>query len=77
VYDRDTGIFTEGNPGLESEARRVAEQQILQAACEDGILKRASDEGKRSIENLVKAFGIKSVTVTVPEGQCTAPTGGA
>lgn len=77
VYDRDTGIFTQGNPGLESEARRVAEQQILQAACEDGILKRAADEGKRSIENLVKAFGIDSVTVTIPEGQCTVPTGGA
>jgi hypothetical protein len=77
VYDRDTGIFTEGNPGLESEARRVAEQQILQAACEDNILKRAADEGKRSIENLVKAFGIETVVVEVPEGQCTAPRGGA
>jgi hypothetical protein len=77
VYDRETGIFTQGNPGLESEARRVAEQQILQAACEDGILKRAADEGKRSIENLVKAFGIKSVIVNAPEGQCSAPSGGA
>jgi hypothetical protein len=77
VYDRETGIFTEGNPGLESEARRTAEQQILQAACEDGILKRAADEGKSSIENLVKAFGIKNVTVNVPEGQCAAPKGGA
>jgi hypothetical protein len=77
VYDRDTGIFTQGNPGLESEARRIAEQQILQAACEDGILKRASDEGKRNIENLVKAFGIKNVTVNAPEGQCVVPKGGA
>jgi hypothetical protein len=77
VYDRDTGIFTQGNPNLETEARRVAEQQILQAACEDGILKRAADEGKRSIENLVRAFGIESVTVNIPEGQCTTPTGGA
>ena len=77
VYDRDTGIFTQGNPGLETEARRVAEQQILQAACEDGILTRAADEGKRSIENLVKAFGIDTVTVTIPAGQCATPTGGA
>ncbi|HEX6289368.1 MAG TPA: DUF4230 domain-containing protein [Herpetosiphonaceae bacterium] len=77
VYDRETGIFNQGNPGLESEARRVAEQQILQAACEDNILKRAADEGKRSIENLVKAFGIDTVVVTVPEGQCTLPSGGA
>lgn len=77
VYDRDTGIFTQGNPGLETEARRVAEQQILQAACEDGILKRAADEGKRSIENLVKAFGIDTVTVNIPAGQCAIPTGGA
>jgi hypothetical protein len=73
VYSRDTGIFTQGDPGLESEARRVAEQQIVQAACEAGILDRAATEGKRSIENLVKAFGIDNVQVNAYPGQCEAP----
>lgn len=73
VYDRETGLFTGGNPGLESEARRVAEQQIVQRACETDLLKRASDEGKRNMENLVRAFGIKNVVVNVQSGPCIAP----
>lgn len=73
VYDRDTGIFTSGNPGLESEARRVAEQQILQAACDDGIMKRAAEEGKRSIEGLVKSVGVQNVVVNAYEGPCVMP----
>lgn len=73
VYSRETGILTEGNPGLEAEARRVAEQKIVQAACDAQILRRAADEGKRNIENLVKAFGIKNVAVTASEGACVMP----
>ncbi len=73
VYDRETGLFTGGNPGLETEARRVAEQQIVQRACETDLLKRASEEGKRNMENLVRAFGIKHVVVNVPTGPCIAP----
>lgn len=74
VYDRNTGIFTGGNPGLESEARRVAEQQIVQAACDGGILARAVTDGKRNIENLVKSFGIDNVTVNSFEGPCVMPS---
>lgn len=74
VYSRDTGILTSGNPGLESEARRVAEQRIVQAACEGGILKRAVEDGRRNIENLVKAFGTENVVVNASEGACAPPT---
>ena len=70
VYDRETGIFAKGDPNLESEARRVAEQQIVQAACESGILARAVEDGKRNIENLVKAFGVDEVIVNATEGTC-------
>lgn len=73
VYDRDTGIFTSGNTGLESEARRVAEQQIVQRACETDLLKRATETGQRNMENLVKAFGIKNVTVNATTGPCVVP----
>ncbi len=70
VYDRETGIFAKGDPNLESEARRVAEQQIVQAACESGILARAVEDGKRNIEYLVKAFGVDQVIVNASEGTC-------
>lgn len=73
VYDRETGVFTGGNPGLETEARRVAEQQIVQRACETALLQRAATEGQRNMENLVRAFGIKNVIVNVPTGPCIAP----
>lgn len=73
VYSRDTGIFTSGNAGLESEARRVAEQRIVQAACDGGILKRAVEDGQRNIENLVKALGVKNVVINASEGACTMP----
>ena len=75
VYDRQRGLMTKGSVDLETEARRVAEQEILRAACEDGILKRAVEEGRRDMENLVKAFGIATVTVVAREGPCTFPGG--
>jgi hypothetical protein len=74
VYDRKVGILTRGDPGLESEARRVAEQQILLSACESGLLARAVEDGKRNIENLVKSFGIDEVVVNASAGPCVAPS---
>jgi hypothetical protein len=41
VYDRSTGIFTKGVNDLETLARQTAEQEILKAAMEDGILTQA------------------------------------
>jgi hypothetical protein len=73
VYDRDVGLFTRGDPELETAARRVAEQQILQAACEGGVLNRAVEDGMRNIENLVRAFGFENVTVYASAGPCVMP----
>jgi hypothetical protein len=41
VYDRRTGLLTKGNQDLETLARQAAEEQIRQAALEDGILEQA------------------------------------
>ena len=41
VYDRDTGILRKSDQDLETAARQVAEQEILSAAVEDGILLQA------------------------------------
>lgn len=65
VYDRDTGIFTSGNPELESSARRAAEEVLVQAALEAGLLERAGDEARVVITTFLESLGYTDVTVTV------------
>ena len=60
IYDRDTGPIGM-NPALESEARKAAEQEILNAALEDGILDMAQKNGEVYILRLVLALGFDDV----------------
>ena len=60
VYDRETGLFGL-NPELEAEARRAAEEEILKAALEDGILEMAEENARLYLERLIKAFGFREV----------------
>lgn len=73
VYSRDMGLLTQGDPQLESEARRVAERRIIELACESGILERAIEDGKRNIENFVRALGPEVVVVNARAGECPLP----
>ena len=41
VYNRDTGLLTKPDPNLETLVRQRAEEEILKAALEDGILEQA------------------------------------
>ncbi len=75
VYERTTGVATRGNAGLESEARRVAELEILRGACETGILDRANLDGQRNMEQLLKGLGFTQITVNTQPGTCTLPGG--
>jgi Protein of unknown function (DUF4230) len=61
VYDRETGIFSRPDPNLETQVRQAAEQQILQAALEDGILERARTNAEEVIRTLVTGLGYKDV----------------
>ncbi len=61
VYDRQMGIFTRGNPQLETEVRRVAEQQILRAACEGGVLAQATKNAQTEIKALLVTLGYQQV----------------
>jgi len=61
VYDRDTGMFTKGNPQLETEARRAAEQEILKAAQLDGILEQAQMNAEVYLERLFNSLGYLKV----------------
>lgn len=61
VYDRQTGLFNKGEKDLESEARKAAEQLILEAALEDGILDQARENAEVYLERLFGDLGYPSV----------------
>lgn len=61
VYDRDTGLFTKGDAQLESDARAVAEQVLVNAALEHGILEKAQDNAEITIGNFLRGVGYTEV----------------
>ncbi|HEY72509.1 MAG: DUF4230 domain-containing protein [Chloroflexi bacterium] len=60
VYDRDTGMIGV-NPALETEARQAAEEEILSAALEDGILEMARQNAEVYVLRLILALGFREV----------------
>jgi hypothetical protein len=63
VYERTTGVLIPPDPTLETQARQAAEQQITQAAIDDGILDKARANAKISITGLLYALGFHGVDV--------------
>lgn len=61
VYDRETGVLTKGNIQLETEARRVAEEEIRKAALEDGILEQANRNAQAYLVRLFLQLGYRDV----------------
>ena len=61
VYDRETGILSKGEVDLESEARRVAEDVIAEAALEDGILEKAQENAELYFSLLLRNLGYPEV----------------
>jgi hypothetical protein len=60
VVDRDTGLIGM-NPALETDARRAAEEEILNAALEDGILDTAQRNAEMYVRQLILALGFREV----------------
>ena len=60
VIDRDTGLIGL-NPALETEARRAAEEEILNAALEDGVLETAQRNAEMYVRQLILALGFREV----------------
>lgn len=65
VYDRDTGLFTSGNPNLEQSARLAAEEVLVDAALERGLLERAAEEARVVITAFVESLGYTDIEVVV------------
>ncbi len=61
VYDRETGLLTQSAKDLETLARQAAEQEILKAANEDGILTQAQHNAELFLYKFFQALGYKEV----------------
>jgi hypothetical protein len=62
VYDRETGLLTHGDVNLETTARQAAEEQIRQAALEDGILQQSQTNAENFIRSLLNKLGYEQVS---------------
>ena len=61
VYDRTTGLLRKSDRDLETEARLVAQQEILRGAIEDGILTQARINAEVYLERLLNSLGFDYV----------------
>jgi hypothetical protein len=69
VFDRQTGVLTHGNPDLETQVRRVAEQEIYKAAISDGILVQARLNAENYLTRLLRDLGFPDVIFINPTPQ--------
>jgi hypothetical protein len=61
VYTRETGILSKQAVDLETLARQSAEQEIMNAAIEDGILQQAQTNAETYLLKFFMALGYKTV----------------
>ena len=65
VHSRKTGTLAERHENLESRARKEAERTLIESAQQAGILKRAAENARRTVEALVHSLGYDKVEVSV------------
>ncbi|RYZ05075.1 MAG: DUF4230 domain-containing protein [Myxococcales bacterium] len=73
VHSRKTGTLASRNENLESRARKEAERTLIEAARQAGLLSRAGDNARRTVEALVHSLGYDKVEVTVRAPNAPAP----
>ena len=61
VYDHQTGLFTQPDSSLVVEAEQMGMNRVMQAACEGGIMKRATDDGQKALREFLRAVGFEVV----------------
>jgi hypothetical protein len=65
VYLRNTGVLCRPDQDLETEARRQAEQRLLDYALGQGILERAEKAGLLQLEAFLRDLGFDQVELVV------------
>src|SRR5512142_1391743 len=68
VYNRDTGILTKPDINLETLVRQRAEQEILKAALDDGILQQAQTNAEAYLLKFFTALGFPNTIFTYDQG---------
>jgi hypothetical protein len=63
VFSRSTGLLVNPDVDLESQVRQAAEQQITQAALDDGILTKAHTNAQSAVSALLYGLGFHKVDV--------------
>lgn len=63
VLERDTGFFTGGDPGLESDVRRIADEVLVDNALDAGILGQAEDNARSVLTDFLLSLGYTDVIV--------------
>ena len=67
VLERDVGIFTSGDPGLESDVRRIADEVLVENAIEAGILDEAEANARSVLRDFLLSLGYTDVIVEFEE----------
>ena len=67
VLERDVGIFTSGDPGLESDVRRVADEVLVGHAVQEGILEEAEGNARSVLTDFLLSVGYSDVVVEFEE----------
>src|SRR5512138_3487372 len=68
VYDRNTGVLTKPDVNLETLVRQRAEQEILKAALDDGILQQAQTNAEAYLLKFFTALGFPNTIFTYDQG---------
>ncbi|MBW3667140.1 MAG: DUF4230 domain-containing protein [Actinobacteria bacterium] len=63
ILDRETGIFTRGDPRLESDARQIADEVLRQSAIDAGLLERAEENAREVLTDFLLGLGYRDVVV--------------
>lgn len=66
VIDRSIGVLTGGDAQLESDARQVAEEVLVNNAIQSGILDKADQNARNVIEGLLLELGYARVVFSAP-----------
>ena len=63
VYSRETGLFTQPDPNLESDMRKEAERQIRQAALDGKILATATENARTTLTTFLMGLGFEHAEI--------------
>lgn len=63
VYSRETGLLVGADPNLETEVRARAQQDLQQAALDDGILDNARKNADATVTTMLLGLGFETVQI--------------